>query len=876
MKKLFTAAILLVVIGVADAAIRVYGPQGPAGHSSCTGVNANKDLDGDGKPGATDTGCTAGAYDQFSAVEGGYAAYFEDAFLDANLEIVADTASPSGNSIQVKSTSRQGWGNARVCGNFAAGDYYLKVFGTVPVSPTIIYIDDSPLGTKPATTKRTAVTGLISSGEWTSAALQRGFNLTTGAHSETDYKITANGNHCVDLRIYQGTKLATIFASTNSTAAPAHPSSGPTPAYTVYLKGVGNTITIDGVGNEGVWAHADGAPAVPWLGSTSSNDTSATVQFLRDGPTIYFLAKANDTDISCTSTGFDQNNTWNGCDHWEFLFHNSQVATLSGDTVKFDIDVNENVYDATYPATVESSTADMTNVSVNCTVVANTSKVCEGKFDLPYTPTDDIIVLANVLHSDYDAAAFTSFSFGVAGSFNSLANARYLKWSSTALDTLTTPDVTAPSFTAFSSGTPAATSTSLSVTVDEAASCTIKYGTSSAAYGSYPNTLGTFSTVQSGANHVASSGITGLTASTNYFWRAQCTDAAANAATSNEQTFTTAAAASAACVYFELTSTWCASTGATLADRRVTWANKQTNSDNIVAYVGSTVNGGVLMQGSATSGGGGQYPVLCHSSNSDPLVNVAVGNPLTGNWQADGWFTGLRIPDSCNPYQLNPSDSDRHLVLLNSDEPNFVWEFYKMKFVSVGNWSASRGRRWCRVAANCTGGDGLGRGVLYPRPSNDGNSLTAACGASPSKTFGMVTKAELDAGEIKHAIIMIAPRLYNPSYTPLWPCNYSGQTHAGGTNSAKVGHRFMLDPDLNVDALSIGTHAKIILKAMQNYGAIVVDQTCSSCNVTIGQTESRDWTGYDFSRTGIGPIIAANMRVIKCIASFAGECPTGE
>lgn len=860
-----------------DAALRKYGPQGPAGHSSCTSFNRNRDVDGDGLVGRVDPGCTSGAYDQFSSVTGGYAAYFEDAFLDTiNLEVFADANSPSGNSVRVKPSSTQGYGDARMCGNFTSNDYYVKFFGLMATAPSLIYIDDAVLAERPTASLRTSVPGIGESSDW-STALDNGWSYATGTHSNTDFKFTLNGNQCIDVRIFAGTTATTLFLSTNKTEVAAHPSQAATPAYTIFLKGAGNTITIDGVGNEGPWAHADGAPVVSVNGRADSNDTGYKMQLLRDGATIYFLATANDADISCNSTGDDQNATWDTCDHWELLFTNSQSTTRDSNTVKASIDTNGNLYDANYPSESESSVFDFTNVSITC-VTGSGKKTCEGKFDLPYTPTGDSIVLANFLHDDYDSAAHTYFEFGVAGSFNDLANARYVKMSSTALGTLTTPDVTAPGFNSFSSGTPSSTGTQASVTIDEAGTCTIKYGTSSDTYANYPNTLGTFNAnFVSTGNYKADFSFAGLASSTTHYWRANCSDSVPNSATSAEQNFATAATATASCGFFELPSVWCKTTGDTLSARQATFANKSSRSDTVMAFTRPDWVGGITpTQSTNPPGGNSNFPKICVATSGDPLKNVIVNNPTTGNWQADGWFTNIRVPASC--LTSGTPGSDQHVILYRSDDSSFIWEFWLWWYDGT-NYRAERGRRWARTAAASTGGDGLGRGVLYPRPSYDGNSLTTACGASATKTMGTITKEELQAGEIKHKINIIVPRTHPSPYTALWPCNYNGAPGGQGTTSSfKHGEHLMLNPDINVDGLSYGNGMKIVLKALQNYGGIITDQTCSSCGPSIGQTEDVDMgaLGFSFSASGIGTFLADNLRIIKCVEAFAGECPAGE
>lgn len=867
-------AILLFFTIDANAALRYLQPQGPSGHESCTNGNRNRDLDGDGLIGRIDPGCTSGAYNQFSAVTGGYAAYLENGFLTEDLEIVANGDSPSGNVVQVKSTARFGYGDVRVCGNFSNAAYYSRLFGVGPVSgsPTasgnLIYIDGAPIASHPAQTLLTTTAIPEPTADWQNAVMQRGYNPATNSFTETTYTETLNGNACIDIRLFKGMQVATIFLTTNPTQAPAHPGAAASGDYVIYKKGAGNTITIDGNLNEGVWADAAGAPIVPWLGGANSNDTVPTVQILRDGTTIYVAMRANDSNTSCDSTGDDQSNTWSSCDNWEVLFHDSQAAPRGTNTVKISLDINGNLYDANYPSDSESSTFDFTGVTKACSVTTNVSKTCEIQFTLPWSPTDSTLTLGNVLMSDYDTS-YTYNYFGVAGGFNSLANARTFEWSATALGTLTTPDVTAPSFVSRNSGTPDSSSATLTVVVDEPASCTFKWDTSSGTYAGYANTLGTVATQPSGGNFAANLQLTGLSASTTYYWAAQCSDSVPNTATDSEQTFaTTATPSGSGGDFFELVSTWYQPTGANITAQRAVFNDPAPNSAARIADIlASTNDKSWGMQGGNT----GSRPVICRAKNTDPLVTFTDAMIFSSLKPPAAWRT-LRLPTSCSPGGTI-YNQDQHLVVINDDDADFLWDFYGASHNGT-TWQTHNMRRFCRNAAACTGNDGAGRGVFPPPQGFDGYGALTQCGSSATNAHGAFRKSEIDAGEIKHALRFVYDGEAKVSYIPRYPCYFEPQSGNGSSpDGLRIGDRIVLDPDFNLDAVAgLGQHAKIVLKAFQKYGAFFMDSGCAGCRVnTFG--EAADWSGYDFSTpSDIMTTIISNSRIIKCVESYAGEC----
>ena len=92
---------------------------------------------------------------------------------------------------------------------------------------------------------------------------------------------------------------------------------------------------------------------------------------------------------------------------------------------------------------------------------------------------------------------------------------------------------------------------------------------------------------------------------------------------------------------------------------------------------------------------------------------------------------------------------------------------------------------------------------------------------------GQITAEELTRGEIKHAIGIALVDVEKASIFS-WPANRSdGYNPNNVPNRIAEGQRFRLDPNVNVDALSMSKAGKIIAKAAQKYGFIVWDKAGS-------------------------------------------------
>ena len=153
------------------------------------------------------------------------------------------------------------------------------------------------------------------------------------------------------------------------------------------------------------------------------------------------------------------------------------------------------------------------------------------------------------------------------------------------------------------------------------------------------------------------------------------------------------------------------------------------------------------------------------------------------------------------PIPVNPrieGGSDRHLLMVETNECR-LYELFAAS-ASGGAWAAGSGATW-DLRSNAL------------RPEN----WTSADAAGLPILPGLVRRGEVAAGEIRHAIRFTAPRTCD-GY--LYPAR-----HEAGSGSCStyppMGLRVRLRAD--VDLSGFGPQARVVLIALQRYGAILAD-----------------------------------------------------
>jgi len=154
------------------------------------------------------------------------------------------------------------------------------------------------------------------------------------------------------------------------------------------------------------------------------------------------------------------------------------------------------------------------------------------------------------------------------------------------------------------------------------------------------------------------------------------------------------------------------------------------------------------------------------------------------------------------------ADQDNQMIILNL-ETRCEYDFFQARFED-GRWVAS----W----ANSISLDG--NGIYEQGFSSRGSGFTTLA--------GLIWPDELQQGEITHALGFSYPGVADGGPVP--PATESDGLSTGQW-ALPEGARLQLDPNLDLDALSLTPYAKTIAKALQEYGMILFDDGSSGVGV---------------------------------------------
>ena len=181
--------------------------------------------------------------------------------------------------------------------------------------------------------------------------------------------------------------------------------------------------------------------------------------------------------------------------------------------------------------------------------------------------------------------------------------------------------------------------------------------------------------------------------------------------------------------------------------------------------------------------------------------------PDLGNADFEGLatqFKAVPVPEFAEP--ACGDDAEMTIYQPSSDT---MWEFWRAKRTTTGEWQACWGGRMDNVSKSSG---------IWP-------NLFGATATGLPFAGGQITPEELDAGEINH-VIGIA--LVQADKTFSWPATHSDGVGCGGALCIPEGARFRLDPDVKVDELKIHRVGKIIARAAQKYGFVVWDKAATT------------------------------------------------
>jgi hypothetical protein len=220
------------------------------------------------------------------------------------------------------------------------------------------------------------------------------------------------------------------------------------------------------------------------------------------------------------------------------------------------------------------------------------------------------------------------------------------------------------------------------------------------------------------------------------------------------------------------------------------------------------------------------------TNDPDWGIPISYGDPSSHQYTVGctRYWCNIAVPPFPIPASAQTSGgSDAHLVVLdNSGRELDMWDGAK---AADGSWSAG-----VRTVISSAGtGLQCAQGQTCGRPNAAGFALAG----------GILRPEEIAQGHIDHALVITTP-LTRAGYVACPALGTDGQSTDPG--SLPEGARVQLDPALNVDATSMPAWMKVVAKALQTYGAYVVD-TGGSLSI---RAESNVGRGYDaWAKVGV-------------------------
>lgn len=265
-------------------------------------------------------------------------------------------------------------------------------------------------------------------------------------------------------------------------------------------------------------------------------------------------------------------------------------------------------------------------------------------------------------------------------------------------------------------------------------------------------------------------------------------------------------------------------------------------------------NSSAMIQTSFSPGAYSGKVYVSLSDYSVPVYYATTGTatytvPVKYPWSpytvpGEGFGTNVPIPSNAKP----ASGSDGHMVIVDLQR-GLSWDFYQAVKTATG-WQATYGIRWNLL--------GEGYNPVW---------TAGARAAGTPLIAGLIRYDEMKAGRINHALGMSLAFLRDKTVLVSPPASAS-QAGTANVNAIPMGSRIQLDPALNLNTLGLTASAKIVARAMQEYGAYIVD--CSKTNVIYAEDlqydTTRSWAGI-LTATSLSNIPYAKFRVMDPKAS---------
>ncbi len=197
-------------------------------------------------------------------------------------------------------------------------------------------------------------------------------------------------------------------------------------------------------------------------------------------------------------------------------------------------------------------------------------------------------------------------------------------------------------------------------------------------------------------------------------------------------------------------------------------------------------------------------PVYRVPADQPPVRVRLPGHPADGTLRA-AWRK-VPLPAGARP----AAGTDRHLVVWQPHS-NRLWEFWRLER-NGGGWQAGWGGAMDDVGSN--------PGVYNRHAWPGSQPWWGASASSLSIAGGLITFADLEAGEINHALAISLPEIRAGVYA--LPAR-RGDGMSTNPSALPEGAHLRLDPRLDIGALGLPPLTRMIAEAAQRYGIFVRD-----------------------------------------------------
>jgi hypothetical protein len=274
------------------------------------------------------------------------------------------------------------------------------------------------------------------------------------------------------------------------------------------------------------------------------------------------------------------------------------------------------------------------------------------------------------------------------------------------------------------------------------------------------------------------------------------------------------------------------------------------NSDVLIADVGA---GGALYVNMP------EWSVMVKYFDSAAAPKTRMRSLYPGHF-GPGFEPGAQIPMPADALPAETPASESFYFTLVDPVRNMAWDMRQLGKTPEGDWISGFGA----VV------DLAGTGVSKPWMQAERSELSA--GARPSGIplmAGLIRVDEVKAGRIDHALAFAYPLARTGKFVPpasmsLNATDVNGERHVG----LPVGARIQLNPDFDIEHTKLSPGAKVVARALQEYGAILVDHAGATVLFAESGPEQLDaWQGLlapgDLQLLFTQDFISLNFRVME-------------